>query len=61
MRIKQTVVGVGQSTVRLEPGGLALREDGRQPGMLSHHEAPPQCLLHQPHRRQRAQRVVIEA
>ncbi len=52
MLVEQPIVGVGQAAVGFEPGGLPLRQDGRQPWMLSHDEAPPQGFLHQPHRRQ---------
>ncbi len=60
MRVEQAVVGVGQATVRLEPGRLALREDRRQPRVLGNDEAPAERLLHQTDRRQRTQAVLVQ-
>jgi hypothetical protein len=41
------VVGVGQLAVVLEAGHLAPRQDGGQPRVLRHGEAPAQRIAHQ--------------
>ena len=61
LTFQQPVVGVRQPAARLEPGRFALGEDGRQPRMPGHHEAPAQRLAHQPGRRHRQQAVVLQA
>ncbi|CAM5267753.1 hypothetical protein SSTU70S_03806 [Stutzerimonas stutzeri] len=59
--VEQAVVGIGQPAIRLEPGRLTLREDGRQPRMLGDDEAPAERLLHQPDRCHRPQTVIVQA
>ena len=58
--VDQAIVRVGQGAVVMEAGDAPTRQDGGQPGMLLHREAPAQRVLGQAVHGHGAQMVFLQ-